>query len=213
MSIRAKLYALKGLFRGLHESDSLEDPIAQFQLWYRQARLLALPQPNAFALATVGEDGRPSSRMLLLKDVEERGFVFYTNYNSRKARDIAARPRGAMVFYWTEFYRQVRAEGRLERVSDADSDEYFASRPRGSQVGAWASDQSEELPDRETLEAKVKQFEARFKGQPIPRPPHWGGYRLVPERIEFWQGRPSRLHDRLCYLRDGGRWVRIRLSP
>lgn len=213
MSIRAKLYALKGLLKGLHEDDALDDPIEQFKRWYKQARFLALPQPDAFTLATAGEGGHPAARLLLLKGVEERGFVFYTNYNSRKAKEIAARPRAAMVFHWTEFYRQVRIEGRLEKVSEADSDAYFASRLRGSQVGAWASAQSEEIPNREALEEKVRQYEARFKGQPVPRPPHWGGYRLVPERIEFWQGRPSRLHDRLCFLREGEGWRRIRLSP
>lgn len=213
MSIRARLYSLVGLLGGLHERDLDPDPVAQFNAWYRTARRLWLPQPDAFTLATAGSDGRPAGRMLLLKNADEKGFVFYTNYDSRKAAELDANPRATMVFFWTEFYRQVRVEGRLEKVSDAESDAYFASRPRGSQIGAWASRQSAEIAGREVLEARCREIEQRFAGQPVPRPPNWGGYRLTPDRVEFWQGRPSRLHDRLCYLKDGAGWRVARLSP
>lgn len=213
MSIRAKLYSLKGLLGGLHERDLAPDPVVQFNVWYKAARRLFLPQPDAFTLATAGPGGRPAGRMLLLKGADEKGFVFYTNYDSRKAGEMEANPRAAMVFFWTEFYRQVRVEGRLERVSAEESDAYFASRARGSQVGAWASDQSAEIAGRESLENKCREVERQYEGKVVPRPPNWGGYRLIPDRMEFWQGRPSRLHDRLCYLKEGSGWRIVRLSP
>lgn len=166
-------------------------------------------------LATVGEGGRPSARIVLIKGVDERGFVFFTNYESRKGRDLAANPYAALLFYWIELERQVRIEGRIEKTSADESDRYFSSRPLGSRIGAWASEQSAVIDSRATLEAREKEISTRFGDDP-PRPPHWGGYRLVPDSIEFWQGRPSRLHDRLLYTRDAASphgWTMSRLSP
>jgi len=165
------------------------------------------------ALATVDASGQPSVRLVLLRGVDERGFAFFTNYNSRKARELDANPKAAMTFHWPTLEEQIRIEGTVERVSAAESDAYFDSRPRGSQLGAWASEQSAVLPSRETLEAKYREIEKRFADQPIPRPPFWGGYRLVPHRIEFWFGRPDRLHDRLVYTREGDGWKIERLYP
>ncbi len=213
MSIRARIYSLKGLLFGLHESSVDRDPIAQFKSWFGQAKKTGLPLFESFTLATVGEDGRPDARMLLLKGVDQRGFVFYTNYESRKAGEIEKTPYATIVFHWNELFRQVRIEGRLERVTTQESEAYFHSRLRGSQVGAWASRQSSVIADREELEKKVRECEAKFRGQQVPLPPFWGGYRLLPERIEFWQGRPSRLHDRLCFRREDSGWKMVRLSP
>jgi pyridoxamine 5'-phosphate oxidase len=165
------------------------------------------------ALATVDASGQPSVRLVLLRGVDERGFAFFTNYNSRKARELDANPKAAMTFHWPTLEEQIRIEGTVERVSAAESDAYFDSRPRGSQLGAWASEQSAVLPSRETLEAKYREIEKRFADQPIPRPPFWGGYRLVPHSIEFWFGRPDRLHDRLVYTREGDGWKIERLYP
>lgn len=197
----------------LDESTVDPDPIRQFHLWFQQALDARLPEPNTMTLATADAHGQPSARILLIKGVDERGFVFYTNYESRKGRDLAANPQASLLFYWIELERQVRVEGRVERTSDEESDAYFASRPLGSRIGAWASEQSREIPGRALLDAQEKAFAERFGAHP-PRPPHWGGYRLVPGTIEFWQGRPSRLHDRILYSREtDGRWRIARLSP
>lgn len=209
----ARIYSLKGLFLGLHEKDVAPDPLQQFHRWYGAARRLFFPLPNACALATATSDGKPDARMVLLKGADERGFVFYTNYESPKADQLDRNPRAVLVFHWAELFRQVRIEGPVERVSAEESDAYFASRPRGSQIGAWASKQSSALERREVLEDRVREFEQKFRGQPVPRPPFWGGYLVRPERIEFWQGRPSRLHDRILYTRDGQAWKITRLSP
>ena len=213
MSLRARIYSLKGLLLGLHESAVDRDPFAQFKKWYGDARWTGLPLSNSFTLATVTPHGKPDARMLLLKGVDEKGFVFYTNYDSRKGGEIVKNPDAAMVFHWNELFRQVRIEGRLEKVTTQESEAYFHSRLRGSQIGAWASLQSSTIANREELEKKVAEYELKFKGQAVPLPPFWGGFRLIPERIEFWQGRPSRLHDRLCFVREGSGWKMMRLSP
>lgn len=165
------------------------------------------------ALATADRSGRPSVRMVLLRGADERGFVFHTNYESRKARELDENPRAAICVHWHALEEQIRIEGRVERLSDAESDAYFSSRPRGSQLGAWASKQSAPLPSRETLEEEYREIERRYEGRPVPRPPFWGGYRLAPDRIEFWFGRPDRLHDRLLYTRQGDGWTIERLYP
>jgi pyridoxamine 5'-phosphate oxidase len=197
----------------LLESEAAADPLDQFARWFHEARAGDVLEPNAMILATVSPRGRPDARTVLLKDVSVGGFVFYTNYESRKGKDLAACPQVALVFLWTSMERQVRIEGRADRVPAAESDEYFASRPRGSQLGAWASAQSEPVQSREAMEQHLAEVEARFSDQPVPRPAHWGGYRVIPEVVEFWQGRPNRLHDRLRYLRKSDRWTRQRLQP
>lgn len=197
----------------LDESSALADPLAQFKLWFGQALAAHIPEPNAMTLATVNAQGRPSARIVLIKDMDERGLVWYTNYNSRKGQDLDARPFAALQFHWVELERTVRIEGSVHRVSAEESDAYFNSRPLASRLGAWASPQSRVIPSREVLDEGLRQAQARF-GETPPRPPHWGGLRLVPESWEFWQGRPSRLHDRLRYqCTPGGAWVCERLAP
>ena len=199
---------------GLDESDAAPDAIEQFRGWFEDALAADLHEPNAMTLATATPEGRSSARIVLVKGFDERGFVFYTNYGGRKARELEANPYCALVFYWGELERQVRVEGRVSRVSEEESDAYFASRPRGSRLGAWASEQSRPVGDRGTLERRLRELEREYEGREIPRPPFWGGYRVEPEIIEFWQGRENRLHDRLLYRRaiDGG-WIRERLQP
>jgi len=196
----------------LDESASLADPLAQFELWLQQAISGEIPEPNAMTLATVGADGRPSTRVVLIKGCDARGIVWFTNYQSRKGRELAHQPFAALQFHWVELERVVRIEGRVEPIDAAESDAYFNSRPLDSRIGAWASPQSEVISSRGVLVANAAKFGAKFMLNP-PRPPHWGGYRLVPDRWEFWQGRKSRLHDRLQYRLQGDVWTRERLAP
>ncbi|OGA35186.1 MAG: pyridoxamine 5'-phosphate oxidase [Betaproteobacteria bacterium RIFCSPLOWO2_12_FULL_64_23] len=197
---------------GLVEKDAAADPFKQFDRWFQDAVQAELPLPEAMTLATATDTGRPSARVVLLKGVDARGFVFYTNYASRKGRELAANPHAALVFAWTELERQVRIEGTIKKVSAEESDLYFASRPLGSRLGAWASPQSMVLPDRLTLAKTVAAIVLRYGKHP-PRPPHWGGYRVLPEAIEFWQGRKNRLHDRLLYTKQTRDWTIERLAP
>ncbi len=199
---------------GLSERDMDRDPIRQFARWMDAATDAGLPEPTAATLATADAAGHPSGRVVLIKGYDADGFTFFTNYLSRKGRDLAANPRAALVCFWPELERQVVIMGTVAPVSAAEADAYFRTRPRGSQIGAWASEQSAVIAGREVLERRVAEFGRRFDGQDVPRPPHWGGYRLAPEAIVFWQGRPDRLHDRLRYRRGSdGRWVIERLAP
>ena len=198
---------------GFRESDADPNPIEQFRGWFGEALAADLHEPNAMTLATATPDGRPSARVVLLKGFDERGFVFYTNYEGRKARELEVNPHCALVFYWGELERQVRVEGRVSRVPDEESDAYFAGRPQGSQLGAWASEQSRPVRDRGALEERLRELEGEYEGREVPRPPFWGGYRVEPETIEFWQGRENRLHDRLRYRRSTGGWKIERLQP
>lgn len=194
------------------ESDADPDPFVQFKRWFDEALKAELPEPNAMTLATASPGGVPSARIVLLKEVSGGGFVFYTNYESRKGQELAANPNAALLFHWVELERQVRIEGRVSKVTPDESDAYYRIRPLGSRIGAWASPQSAVLANRQELESKVADATQRLGDDP-PRPPHWGGYRLVPTALEFWQGRESRLHDRLAYAPAGGGWAVRRLSP
>lgn len=199
----------------LLEHEMLQDPIVQFQNWFEQARNEGVVQPETMSLATCTKEGIPSARMVFLRGLDERGFVFFTNYESRKAHELLSNPVAALVLYWEPFHRQVRIEGRVERTSDEESDSYFSGRPRGSQLSAWASPQSQVLSDRQELEERFQEAHDRHKqDDPVPRPPFWGGFRVVPQVIEFWQGRPNRLHDRLRFSRNTDQsWRCERLAP
>lgn len=198
---------------GLSEADAGDDPLLLFRRWFDQAAAAGVDEPNAVTLATSTPDGRPSARVVLLKGLDDRGFTFFTNYDSRKGRELAENPHAALCFLWHPLERQVRVEGTAGRIADAESDGYFASRPAGSRLGAWASAQSRVVADRGVIERQQAELERRFAGGDIPRPPHWGGLRVRPEVVEFWQGRPNRLHDRIRFTRAGTGWVRERLSP
>ncbi len=217
MSVISTLRALftmgKGMVVGLPESASDRDPIELFGDWFRAAQGAGIYLPESMTLATATPDGRPSARMVLLKGFDQQGFRFFTNYESRKARELDANPRATLVSHWAVLQRQVRIEGTVARLTTEESEAYFKTRPRGAQVGAWASRQSAELADRKLLDDRVEEYQEKFKGGDVPLPPFWGGYRLTPERIEFWQGRANRLHDRLLFERRGEGWQSMRLYP
>ncbi|MFN5421807.1 MAG: pyridoxamine 5'-phosphate oxidase [bacterium] len=207
-SIR-KDYQLKSL----SESDVEVHPIRQFGKWWDEALTSKIEEVNAMTLSTVTHEGRPSARIVLLKGFDENGFVFFTNYDSEKGKQLLEHPFASLVFFWKELERQVRIEGNCEKVTDKESDEYFDSRPQGSQLGAWASPQSRIIEGRQVLEENIKQLELRFSNGKIPRPPHWGGYRVIPDKVEFWQGRSSRLHDRIVYQKSLDGWGISRIAP
>lgn len=213
MGIIARLASLRGMTRGLKESDLPADPMELFDAWFKFARKVRIYWPDSTAVATANRFGRPSVRMVLLKKYDARGFVFFTNYESRKGRDLEENPHASMVIYWNDLLRQIRMSGRIEKISTEESTAYFHSRPRGSQVGAWASNQDAVVASRDELMQKYEQFEAKFAGREVPLPPYWGGFRLVADEIEFWQARTYRLHDRFRYTRENGTWSWVRLSP
>ncbi len=212
-SIKTVLTLGKGVASGLPESATHMDPIELFAQWFQAAQDSGILLPESVALASATGDGRPSVRMVLLKDVDERGFVFFTNYGSRKAAELDANPHAALCFHWAVLHRQVRVNGPVERVSEEESADYFASRPKGTRLGAWASKQSQSLNDRDELETRLREVEERFAGDDVPLPSFWGGYRLSPDQIEFWQGRTDRLHDRLVFTQSGQGWDTARLYP
>jgi len=211
--IRALFTAGKAVTLGLSEESAGTDPLALFSRWYREAERSGILLPESMALATATPEGRPSVRFVLLKGFDAQGFVFYTNYGSRKAVELQSNPEGSLIFHWAALQRQIRLEGLVSRVAREESEAYFRTRPRGSQIGAWASAQSEPLGSRSLLEERVKKYEAEFKGGEVPLPPFWGGYRLEPRTMEFWQGRANRLHDRIRFTRKGEGWERVRLYP
>ena len=202
-----------GRRKGFTLSIDRPDPFDLFRAWFDEARVAGQPLPNAMSVSSVGANGSPASRMVLLSSFDRRGFVFHTNYESRKGTEFSASPRAALLFWWQSLDRQVRIEGTVARTSAEESIAYFAGRPRGAQIGAWASDQSRPLPNRETLEARVLEIAARFDGDPVPRPPHWGGFRIVPHAFEFWAGRENRLHERTWYGLSPAGWATVTLYP
>ena len=202
------------IFQTLEESDTAGNPISQFENWWQQALESDIEEVNAMTLATVNANGKPSARIVLLKGFDENGFVFFTNYQSHKGSDINSNPNVSLVFFWKELERQVRIDGIAEAISAAESDIYFNSRPESSKIGAWASPQSTEIENRKVIENNAGKYEAEFNGKEITRPPHWGGYIVKPGKVEFWQGRPSRLHDRIVYMLNGkNEWKKVRLAP
>jgi pyridoxamine 5'-phosphate oxidase len=213
--LESQLAALRKEYRlaGLSAQDLAPDPVEQLRVWLGNAIAAGIREPNAMTLATAGPDGRPSARTVLLKGVDERGLAFFTDHASRKGRELAANPHAALVFHWRSLERQVCVTGAAARISEQESDAYFLTRPLGARLGAWTSRQGEVLSDRAELEARMQRVAAQYQGREVPRPPYWGGYRLVPDAVEFWQGRPDRLHDRLRYRRDRDAWLIERLSP
>ena len=189
------------------------DPIEQFHSWFEEAEKAGVPEPNIMTLATVNDQGQPSLRVVLMKEISDRGIIFYTNFRSRKAREMDQHPKAALNFFWYIMNRQVRLEGSIVKVPETKSDEYFKTRPRGSQLGAWVSEQSEVIPSREYLEEQLESYQSKFQDQEIPRPPHWGGYLLIPHKVEFWQSGHNRLHDRIQYNLNQNNWERCRLAP
>ena len=217
MSVSAEIEQLRKDYTAhtLKMHEVADDPVDQFQQWFEEAMKADVPEPNAMTLSTVGSQGRPSARIVLLKGIEEGGFLFYTNYQSQKGQELSSHPFAALTFLWHELQRQVRIEGRAEKLSPEASTRYFQSRPKGSQIGAWVSPQSQPIESRKVLEERERELWSQYEGaEQLPRPEHWGGYRVIPHRIEFWQGRPSRLHDRVLYeSAAAGRWQKSRLAP
>ena len=217
MSLKSNIRGLftlgRGVIKGISELTVTDDPIVMCREWIEDARQAGIFLPERVNLATATKDGIPSARMMLHKGVDDRGFVFYTNYESRKGRELAENPRAALTFHWSVLERQIRVEGSVEKLSKEESEVYFGTRPRGSRIGAWASNQSAPVASREELERRFREYDKQYPGKDVPLPPFWGGWRLKPERIEFWQGRLNRLHDRLCYERQGDGWKITRLYP